>query len=111
MHTIVKNALFAATSAALAIVTLSVPAHADTAEVLTRHADVHYSDLDLTNPADRATLRHRIHAAAYRVCTTDNDMAGRAASAACRKQAIISSAHQVDTVVAAAAASHRVASR
>jgi UrcA family protein len=113
MRIIVKNTLFAAASAALTLgaVLISSPASAQSADVLTRHIDVHYSDLDLTSTADRTVLKHRIHAAAYNVCTTGDLFAGQAASAACREKAVADATRRMDTLIAEANTAKRIALR
>jgi UrcA family protein len=113
MRTIVTNTLFAAASAALTIgaVLISTPASAETTDVLTRHIDVHYSDLDLTSTGGRATLKHRIHAAAYNVCTTDEQFTGQTASAACREKAVADATRRMDTLIAEANTAKRIALR
>jgi UrcA family protein len=115
MRIVLTHTLFAVASAALTAGALlvSVPASAATqGEVLTRHAEVTYADLDLTTPAARATLQTRIHAAAGTVCAVeDSDVASRLASAACRKQAIADATRRMDTVLAQAATAKRIALR
>lgn len=115
MRFALTQTLFAVASAALTAGALfvSAPASAATsAQILTRHAEVTYADLDLTTPAARATLQTRIHAAASAVCAVeDSDVASRLASAACRKQAIAEATHRMDTVLAQAATAGRIALR
>ena len=89
-----------------------VPASAATPDMLTRQVAVSYSDLDLSTPADRATLQGRIHQAASAVCTAQgDDVAARIASSICRKQAITEASRRMDTVIASATSAKRVALR
>ena len=106
--------LFTAASAALTVSALlfCVPASAATPDMLTRQAHVSYSDLDLSIPADRATLQHRIHQAASTVCAVEqDDVASRIASAQCHRQAVADATSRMDTILAAAENGKRVALR
>ncbi|MGV3769870.1 MAG: UrcA family protein [Sphingobium phenoxybenzoativorans] len=82
----IANRSIAATAAVFAAV-LSVtavsPVRAETVRV-----PVSYSDLDLSSPADAATLNRRISHAADQVCGT-NDRINRFRVAECRKDAIM----------------------
>ena len=57
-------------------------------------AIVHTADLDLSTAPGRATLEHRLVAAAYQVCesASDSDLAGKNKSRQCRAE-VLAKAH------------------
>ncbi|SDD53507.1 UrcA family protein [Sphingomonas sp. YR710] len=64
--------------------------------------DVHYDDLSLRGPQGAQELKVRVERAARRVCATNGvvDLQARAASAECRRVAVVRAMPQVELALA-----------
>lgn len=69
---------------------------------------VSYVDLDLSSPADRSELQHRIAGAARRVCDTSGlpTLEEFGLSAHCYRRAMKDGLRQIDDLLAAGGAAH-----